>query len=64
MTEKQKNRAAQELARLRAESLTPERRSEIARIAQRFSVEARHRNKALQTPQDAHNQAETPGEGT
>lgn len=42
---KQKNKAAQEMARLRAESLTPERRSEIARNAQTFSVIARRANK-------------------
>jgi len=46
MTEKEKNKAAQEMARLRAESLTPERRSEIARNAQKFSVISRLRRRA------------------
>ena len=55
MTEKQKNIHAQAMARLRVESLTPKRRSEIARNAQVFSVQTRHRNKALKTSQDARN---------
>lgn len=45
MNYKPKNKAAQELARLRSESLTPERRSEIARNAQKFSVISRNSKK-------------------
>jgi hypothetical protein len=55
MTEKEKNKAAQEMARLRAESLTPERRSEIARNAQKFSVISRLRRKSEKVLGYAHN---------
>ena len=64
MGTKEKCKAAQELAKMRAESMTPFRRSEIARNAQTFSVQSRARNKARKTAQDAQEQAKAGGDAT